>query len=646
MADTSQVGLSYGVNADVSKFTEAMKKADDAVKQTGGDMARAFDDASKASEKSVESFAGGLIDKTVAAIRTLQTVSQKMGEAWEAGSDGAEKAVTAGFNAIFSKAEGGMEALVAKIPGIWGKIGVGIYEVLKGSGAIDQGFEYLKKKAATALESLVDSAQLAKISDKISGAFAELGKSTLQAGAGAGFFDDAKLKESEAQVDTWAGSIKSTLDDLAEGARTALQKLAGTFTGVGDAVKKAVDDLNKKLERQKELQELIGKDAGEQAALRAKWEIVEKSGKAWDDLNEKEKEAAIAAATNAANIAAESDALRKAAQDEKERERSITSVTASLQRQAQMQLANADAITKTAYARALERAQAQAQGTGRKANVSDHPTVIAAQESFAQSAQTAAQIKFNTELAETIRKSNDAYLLETQSLGQNVLASTAAKFAQEQENIARKDGIAITDELRQMIDASSLAVAKNAQMIAEAKDRYSEFMQVGKTVASSLEGEFAKFTQTGKFSFSDMIKSMLQDLEKLAFRMALMPIFGGGTANPGGLLGNLLGATFGGGKAEGGPLESGKWYIAGEKGPEPIWGGGSGAFASGYGGGSSGGGGGRSDINMNINLAGANGDETIARIASQAAQQAYAAAVQTNRAGMPKAQRQYQMLGA
>lgn len=44
-----------------------------------------------------------------------------------------------------------------------------------------------------------------------------------------------------------------------------------------------------------------------------------------------------------------------------------------------------------------------------------------------------------------------------------------------------------------------------------------------------------------------------------------------------------IGKLFGGGMASGGPLEQGKWYIAGEKGPEPIWGGGAGAFAAGYG---------------------------------------------------------------
>lgn len=51
----------------------------------------------------------------------------------------------------------------------------------------------------------------------------------------------------------------------------------------------------------------------------------------------------------------------------------------------------------------------------------------------------------------------------------------------------------------------------------------------------------------------------------------------------GGLLSTGINALFGGFMAEGGPLQQGKWYMAGEHGPEPIWGGGQGAFASGYG---------------------------------------------------------------
>lgn len=60
---------------------------------------------------------------------------------------------------------------------------------------------------------------------------------------------------------------------------------------------------------------------------------------------------------------------------------------------------------------------------------------------------------------------------------------------------------------------------------------------------------------------------------------------------------------FGGGLASGGPLQAGKWYTAGEHGPEPIWGGGPGAFATGYGGG-----GGGMNVTYNIDARGATTD--------------------------------------
>lgn len=60
---------------------------------------------------------------------------------------------------------------------------------------------------------------------------------------------------------------------------------------------------------------------------------------------------------------------------------------------------------------------------------------------------------------------------------------------------------------------------------------------------------------------------------------------GGDNEGKGGKFGEIIGTIFGGYKAQGGPLQQGKWYVAGEKGPEPIWGGGPGAFAMGYGGG-------------------------------------------------------------
>jgi DNA repair exonuclease SbcCD ATPase subunit len=81
--------------------------------------------------------------------------------------------------------------------------------------------------------------------------------------------------------------------------------------------------------------------------------------------------------------------------------------------------------------------------------------------------------------------------------------------------------------------------------------------------------------------------------------------------------------NYGGEMAAGGPLEQGKWYIAGEHGPEKIWGGGSGAFAMGYGNG----GGMNFSPMYNIDARGATQDAIT--LLPQAMKQAHDAAVST-----------------
>jgi hypothetical protein len=141
--------------------------------------------------------------------------------------------------------------------------------------------------------------------------------------------------------------------------------------------------------------------------------------------------------------------------------------------------------------------------------------------------------------------------------------------------------------------------------IAEVNDEMDVFAE---QAARNMQDQFADFLFD---PFQDGLKGMLKGFVDVIRRMlaeaAAAQIFSklfGDTKNGGGnWLGTLLGA-FGGGKAQGGPLQSGKWYVAGEHGPEPIWGGGGGAFAMGYGG--SGGGG--VTINMPVDMRGASVD--------------------------------------
>jgi hypothetical protein len=103
--------------------------------------------------------------------------------------------------------------------------------------------------------------------------------------------------------------------------------------------------------------------------------------------------------------------------------------------------------------------------------------------------------------------------------------------------------------------------------------------------AAEIEGILA----AGIFdAFDDGLKGMLKGFINVLKQMAaeaaaadIMRALGGTSTNPG--LGDLFGSMFGGMREKGGPIEQGKWYIAGERGPEPIWGGGPGAMAMGYG---------------------------------------------------------------
>ena len=126
------------------------------------------------------------------------------------------------------------------------------------------------------------------------------------------------------------------------------------------------------------------------------------------------------------------------------------------------------------------------------------------------------------------------------------------------------------------------------------KDQITELSEWSKEAARGTFNAFAEFFFD---PFQNGIKGLASGLID-AFRHALankaaqdvMNLFtsfgsGGERAGKGGWLGTAIGAVFGGFKAEGGPLQQGKWYVAGEHGPEPVWGGGQGAFAAGYGGG-------------------------------------------------------------
>jgi phage-related minor tail protein len=88
-----------------------------------------------------------------------------------------------------------------------------------------------------------------------------------------------------------------------------------------------------------------------------------------------------------------------------------------------------------------------------------------------------------------------------------------------------------------------------------------------------LETSLVNFARTGKLSFGslrDVALSVLADIAAAAIRTNLNAVFGSGGSG----LGNVLGSGFPAlsfglpGRATGGPVEAGRGYVVGERGPE------------------------------------------------------------------------------
>jgi hypothetical protein len=229
-------------------------------------------------------------------------------------------------------------------------------------------------------------------------------------------------------------------------------------------------------------------------------------------------------------------------------------------------------------------------GGGRRGRESVAPGFVSSNESTFRkqfNPQTALELEENLKYLEQVADKALADFTAVQDLSDSVADSVASNF----RSVAESNAKAL-DDMHEKAEKSVGAM----QVFAD-------------EAARNMQDAFANFLFD---PFKDGLKGMLKGFVDVVRRMLaeaaaaqiFQKLFGqdGKSGAGSNILGAILGA-FGGGKAKGGPLESGKWYVAGEHGPEPIWGGGSGAFASGYGGG-----GGSVTVNMPIDMRGASVD--------------------------------------
>lgn len=202
-------------------------------------------------------------------------------------------------------------------------------------------------------------------------------------------------------------------------------------------------------------------------------------------------------------------------------------------------------------------------------------------------------------LAETWRSKLTPALDQHLALVHELDAAREAGFLSESEHLAaltqaQKDYAEAVDEQRRaQLEASDSFVDGMTLGL----ERYLEKGQtVAEGVADVMERSFGKasdalgdFVTTGKADFSELTRSILNDLARMmaqqAFRSLLGGAFGGTPANQpidllggsgGGGIGGFISGLFDGMFAEGGYIRPGHWGIAGENGPEPVFGGRSG----------------------------------------------------------------------
>jgi phage-related minor tail protein len=105
------------------------------------------------------------------------------------------------------------------------------------------------------------------------------------------------------------------------------------------------------------------------------------------------------------------------------------------------------------------------------------------------------------------------------------------------------------------------AEAALSGMAQSAVDAGAVIRQAMRETADTIEDTLVKATKTGRLSFGDMARSIAADLSRIAIKQFVtQPLTN--------VLTNVLTSAFGGARAGGGPVDMGRAYLVGERGPE------------------------------------------------------------------------------
>lgn len=111
--------------------------------------------------------------------------------------------------------------------------------------------------------------------------------------------------------------------------------------------------------------------------------------------------------------------------------------------------------------------------------------------------------------------------------------------------------------------------AQKENLGAETQQQKEYYSQIQGLMNSTFMDSFSNALETGKFKAGEFFNSMLQGFAKITMQVLVLKPLMDSLFNPmGGGISGMLGGLFGGFLAEGGPADSTKPYIVGERGPE------------------------------------------------------------------------------
>jgi len=161
---------------------------------------------------------------------------------------------------------------------------------------------------------------------------------------------------------------------------------------------------------------------------------------------------------------------------------------------------------------------------------------------------------------------------------------TAARVAYIEEhkvlNVATAQGIKLTDTQTKKIHEEALAIGEKTVALQHMRDVQNEMVSIAQSITSAF-GEWMNGTDSLGHALLKMTLQLAEAVAEAILLDVILSAMGLTALIPTTGIQSIIGPMFGGGHADGGPMSPGKWYIAGERGPEPIWTGGNGAFAQG-----------------------------------------------------------------